>query len=426
MQLISISLRTLLTRLLIFSTLIFSIFFINPSFAENEIIVPVSSGDEITIEIFPAKGKYLILWLAPEYGIREGHRALARLLTQQNLEIWQANVVESLFMPQATSSLKKLNGQHVADLIKYAHKTSGKKIIVLGDSYASLSVLRGAHKWQEKKQNKPYLIGAILFSPYTFVSIPPLGQLPEYMPIVSATNIPMMIYQAKRGGTYSQFKTLITKLEQHGSPVYTRFLPNIMSLFYEDKPTEIMIEQVRPIANNIKKMIPILEKYTVPAKPVALKKPHKIRSGIDIYLKEYKGFISPLAIKLEDTNGNVIEKNNYKGQVTIINFWATWCPPCVQEIPSLNRLKKKMHGLPFELISINYAEEKKTILEFMKKVNVEFPVLLDKDGGFAKKWNVITYPSTFIIDKEGKIKYGVNAAIEWDNPEFIKKIKDLL
>lgn len=85
-----------------------------------------------------------------------------------------------------------------------------------------------------------------------------------------------------------------------------------------------------------------------------------------------------------------------------------------------------MKGLPFELISINYAEDKKTILEFMKKVNVEFPVLLDKNGDFAKKWNVIAYPSTFVIDKHGKIKYGVNAAIEWDKPEFIQKIKSLL
>ena len=199
-----------------------------------------------------------------------------------------------------------------------------------------------------------------------------------------------------------------------------------MSLFYEENPTNKMIEQVKPISINIKKIIPVLEKHRVPAKPIALKSSTKIKSGIDIYLKEYKGVITPLAIKLEDAHGNTIEKNDYKGQVTVINFWATWCPPCVQEIPSLNRLKKKMKGLPFELISINYAEEKKTILEFMKKVNVEFPVLLDKDGGFAKKWNVITYPSTFIIDKEGKIKYGVNAAIEWDDPEFIKKIKALL
>lgn len=85
-----------------------------------------------------------------------------------------------------------------------------------------------------------------------------------------------------------------------------------------------------------------------------------------------------------------------------------------------------MSGLPFELISINYAEDKETILEFMKKVQVDFPVLLDQDGNFARQWNVITYPSTFVIDKNGKIQYGVNAAIEWDNPELIKKIKTLL
>ena len=85
-----------------------------------------------------------------------------------------------------------------------------------------------------------------------------------------------------------------------------------------------------------------------------------------------------------------------------------------------------MADLPFELISINYAEDKKTILEFMKKVNVEFPVLLDQNGNFARKWNVITYPSTFVINKEGNIIYGVNAAIEWDSPEFIQKLKSLL
>lgn len=427
MKFVSTLFSFILTHTLIFSIVLLSSFFLaKTSFAGNEIIVSVSSGDEISVEVFPAKGKYLIVWPAPEYGIRSGHRSFARLLVQQNIEIWQVNIIESLFLPQGSSSLKKLSGAHVADIIHYAHKTTGKKIIVMGDSYAAINTLRGVHKWQEKKQTAPYLIGAILFSPHTFSSIPPLGQLPEYMPIISATNIPIMIYQAKRGGTYNQFNSLLEKLEQHGSPVYTRLLPNIISLFYEENPTDEMIEQVKPISINIKKMIPILEKHHVPAKPIALKSSTKIKSGIDNYLKKYKGVITPLAIKLNDAHENTIIKNNYKGQVTIINFWATWCPPCVQEIPSLNRLKKKMKGLPFELISINYAEEKKVILKFMKRVNVEFPVLLDKDGDFAKQWNVLTYPSTFIIGKDGEIKYGVNAAIEWDDPEFIKKIKDLL
>ena len=392
----------------------------------KELIVPVTSGDEIIIEHFPAQGKYLMLWLAPEYGIRTSHRSLAQMLNKQNIEVWLGNIVESLFLPQSSSSLKKLNGNHVADIIEYAHKTTNKKIIVVGDSYASLNALLGAHQWQQRQRSKKYLIGAILFTPYTYSTIPPLGQLPEYMPVISATNIPIMIYQAKNSGNIGQFGFLVEKLQQHGNPVYTRLVPKVMSLFYKNELSEKMQHQINSLAGNIKKMITLLEKHVVPDKPIPLKKSKTRKSGLDIVLKDYQGKIKPLPIKLKDVYGNTIFKKSYKGKVTLINFWATWCPPCVQEIPSLNRLKNKMAGLPFELISINYAEDKQTILNFMKKVNVEFPVLLDQEGNFAKKWNVITFPSTFIIDKEGKIQYGVNAAIEWDDPEFIKKIKSML
>ncbi|MFK5915089.1 MAG: TlpA disulfide reductase family protein [Woeseiaceae bacterium] len=408
------------------NTLILGILISNLCFAESEIVIPVSSGDEITIEKFPASGKYLMLWLAPEYGIREAHRSMAKMLTKQNIEVWQSNITESLFLPQSSTSIKRLDGEIVADLIEYAHKLTGKKIIVAGDSYATIIALLGARQWQQRKQITPYLIGAILFSPYMYASIPPLGQQPEYMPIVSATNIPIMIYQAKNGGNIGQFDSLVEKLQQHGNPVYTRMTPKIMSVFYEKNPTADMKRQVKPLSVNIKKIIPLLEKQTVPFTPIKIKKHQEHPSGIDIYLKKYTGSSSPIAIKLKDAYGKDFIKNNFKGQVTIINFWATWCPPCVLEIPSLNRLKNKMEGLPFELISINYAENKKTILEFMKEINVEFPVLLDKDGSFAKRWNIITYPSTFVIDKKGNIKYGVNAAIEWDDPELIKKLKSLL
>ncbi len=411
---------------LIFSFLIStSIFFTNTGSAE-EIIVPVTSGDEITIEQFPAEGKYLMLWLSPEYGLRDGHRSLAKILSDQNIEVWLGNILESLFIPLSSSALKKLNGSHVADIIEYAHKMTNKKIIVVGDSYAALNALTGANQWQQKQINDNYFIGAVLFTPNTFATIPPLGQLPEYMPIISATNIPIMIYQAKNNGNIGQFDSLVEKLQQHGNPVYTRLVPKAMSLFYNNEAAKKMLPQVKTLAKNIKNMITLLEKHTVPEKPIAYKKSKIIKSGLDIVLKKYKGKIKPLPIKLKNAYGKTIVKNSYKGQVTIINFWATWCPPCVQEIPSLNRLKQKMAGLSFELISINYAEDKKTILDFMKKVKVDFPVLLDQDGSFAKKWNVITYPSTFVINKEGKIIYGVNAAIEWDNPEFIKKLKSLL
>jgi len=396
------------------------------SLAEDEIIVTVSDEEDITIEHFPSSGKYLMIWLAPEYGIRPAHRSLAKMLSKQNIEVWLSNIVESLFLPQSSQSIKQLDGKYVADLIESAHKLTGKKIIVAGDSYAALSALSGAHQWQQRKNTESYFIGAVLFSPYTYAYIPPLGLSPEFMPIVSATNIPIMIYQAKGSASIGQFNLLLEKLQQHDNPVYTKFMPDIMGLFYKEEPTIEMKNNVKLLPRNIKKMISVLEKYNVPSKPIPLKRLADNKSGTDIFLKEFKGHNTPMAIKLTDAYGNTVIRDDYKGKVTLVNFWATWCPPCVQEIPSLNRLKQKMSGLAFELISINYAEDNKTILDFMKKINVEFPVLMDQDGNFAKKWNVITYPSTFVIDKNGKIIYGVNAAIEWDDPEFIEKIKSLL
>jgi len=395
-------------------------------FAEDEIIVPVSNGVEISVERFHAKGKHLILWLAPEYGLRAAHRSVAKMLSQQNIEVWQSNIAESLFLPRGSTTLKNLSGNYVADLIEMAHKETGKKIIIVGDSYATLLALRGAHQWQQRHIKTPYFIGAILFTPYTYARIPPLGQLPEYMPIVSATNIPIMIYQAKNNGNSGQFKTLVEKLQQHGNPVYTRITPKVMSLFYEEDVTDEMRNQVKPLPLNMKKMISILERNKVPTTTIPLKLNHSNKRGLDIQIKEYKGKISPIAINLENAYGKKIIKNDYKNQVTVINFWATWCTPCIKEIPSLNRLKDKMQGSKFELISINYAEDKKTILDFMDKVKVDFPVLLDQEGAFANKWNIIAYPSTFVIGKDGKIKYGVNAAIEWDSPEVITEIKALL
>ena len=414
--------------LYLFFTLLFSatIFYANICSAENDYVVSVSSNAEISVDRFPASGKYLILWLAPEYGLRAAHRSMAKTLTQQGIEVWQANLAESLFLPRGSTSLKNMNGDYVAKLISHAYKTTGKKIVVVGDSYASLNVLRGARKWQQQQHKKQYLIGAILFSPYTYAKVPPLGQLPEYMPIISASNIPIMIYQAKNNGNGGQFNTLVEKLQQHGNPVFSRITPKVMSLFYEEEITDDMRQQAKPLAKNIKKMISVLERHKVPTTTIPLKVRKSNKRGLDIELKEYKGQIKPISINLNNAFGEKVVKTSYKGQITIINFWATWCTPCIKEIPSLNNLKNEMKDHPFELISINYAEDKKTILDFMKKVKVEFPVLLDQKGAFANKWNIIAYPSTFVIGPNGKIKYGVNAAIEWDSPEVIQKMKDLL
>ena len=85
-----------------------------------------------------------------------------------------------------------------------------------------------------------------------------------------------------------------------------------------------------------------------------------------------------------------------------------------------------MQDRPFELISINYAEEPQQIRAFLDMVQVDFPVLLDRDGSYSARWNVLVYPATFVIAADGNIAYGVNGAIEWDSREVTGKLEALM
>lgn len=403
--------------------LCFCLFFLFSISGAEEITLPDS---DILAERYPAKGEYLFVWFAPEYGFRETHRALAKRLAEVGIEVWQSNIVTSLFMPQSTSSVRQLDGSYGADLVEYAHKTTGKKILVGGDSYATTTALLAARKWQEREIQSPYLVGAILFSPYGYTSIPKLGEDPEYMPIMEATNIPIMIYQAGDSAIISQFDDVMERLQQHGNPVYWKRMPGIMSLFYQVPPTQGMIDQADGIPASVNQMIALLDRHTVPGTPVPMNRRGEQQTGIDVALKTFGANQKPLPIRLETMQGSTFDLADYRDQVTLINFWATWCPPCIEEIPSLNRLKNKLSGKDFQLISINYAEDRQAVVEFMEKIDVEFPVLLDYNGETAGKWNVISYPSTFVIDKNGDIAYGVNAAIEWDSPDVIEKMEALM
>lgn len=411
-----------LVRILLLATLALQLSFANA----EELSLAISDEVEVLVDRYPAKGDYLILWLAPEYGFRQAHRSMAQRLSRQGIEVWQIDIAESLFMPRGTASLKQLDGRYTADLIEHAHHASAKRIVLAGDSYAAISALRGARQWQDRQSAQAVLLGAVLFTPYSYAYIPALGQEPEYLPVIESTNIPLLIYQAKKSATFNRFNELLEKLRGNESPIYTRLVPDVMSLFYQEPPTSSMQKNAQTVSTGLKPMLALLARHEVPARPIPLKRQAIARSGIDIYLKTFAGKAQPAPISLIDIDGNAMVKNDFGGNVTLVNFWASWCPPCVEEIPSLNRLQRKMAGRPFELISINYAEDKATVAEFLQRVRVEFPVLLDSTGDYARQWKVISYPSTFVIDASGQIRYGVNAAIEWDSPEVIQKLESLM
>ncbi len=394
------------------------------------------ADQEMQVRRFTAQGsaenKYLILWLTPGFGEAEREYQLASELAQRGVEVWYLDLAESLFLPTGTSTLRAMDGRYVAGLIRAAHEQTGKKIILVTHGYGSLPALRGARLWQQDfyqdttAAQKPYFSGAILFSPELYSYIGQPGVDPVYDPIASASNIPVMLYQAGKRGNRWQLEKNLAQLQAGGAQVYLKVLPGVTGVFYKKDTSAETMNLLKVLPEQLINVMRMLDKVPLPDKVATLTKNNqKTGKQLSLILMPYKGNPKPNSLNLDNSKGEHVLRNNYRGKVTLVNFWASWCGPCVEEIPSLNRLRKQMKDLPFELISVNYAEDRQHIAEFLKQVKVDFPVLLDSDGRVASQWKVLVFPATFVIGRDGKIVYGVNGAIYWDSPEVINTLKAL-
>jgi thiol-disulfide isomerase/thioredoxin len=142
-------------------------------------------------------------------------------------------------------------------------------------------------------------------------------------------------------------------------------------------------------------------------------------------LKKWTGGAPP-PLALEDINGQQRQLADYRGKVVVLNFWATWCAPCIEEMPSFERLAAQLADEPFALVTVNFGEKPARITPFLKKINVDVPVWLDTDMRASKAWVKRGLPTTYIIDADQNIRYQVLGELAWDAPEVKAKIQELL
>lgn len=130
--------------------------------------------------------------------------------------------------------------------------------------------------------------------------------------------------------------------------------------------------------------------------------------------------------QLEDNSGNKVSLSSLRGKVVMINFWATWCPPCRAEMPSMEKLNQAMAGEDFVMLAINIEENGRTaVAEFLKNSPHSFPILYDEEGVVQKLYGVYKFPESFVIRKDGIIDDKVIGAIDWAHPETIAYFKEL-
>jgi len=124
------------------------------------------------------------------------------------------------------------------------------------------------------------------------------------------------------------------------------------------------------------------------------------------------------------TGGSVSNKD-FAGKITLLNFWATWCPPCRAEMPSIERLYTAMQGKRFQIIAVNAGEHRAQVASFIEKNKYTFPIYLDESNTLSSLFAARGIPSTYLLNKEGKIMAARIGAMEYDQAELIKLFKDM-
>lgn len=128
---------------------------------------------------------------------------------------------------------------------------------------------------------------------------------------------------------------------------------------------------------------------------------------------------------LKDIDGNEHRLSNYRGKVVLVNFWATWCPPCRDEMPSMDRAYKKFKKAGMVILAIDIGEDEDDIFKFTADYPVSFPLLMDKDSSVIRQWAVTALPTTYIVDPAGRLFYRAVGGREWDDDALITQLMSL-
>jgi peroxiredoxin len=132
-------------------------------------------------------------------------------------------------------------------------------------------------------------------------------------------------------------------------------------------------------------------------------------------------------LRLTSLQGEEVDRESHRGRVILVNFWATWCPPCVEEMPSLERLHRTLGAEGLVVLGVSVDEDGRALQDFVKRARVTFPILRDPGGRkAAAAWRTTGWPETFVIDGTGRIVRKVIGPARWDTPEAIAWFRGLL
>jgi thiol-disulfide isomerase/thioredoxin len=386
--------------------------------------VRLPDGTDVPVTVHEAAGDTVLLWLPSGIPGAAPDAALADKMRALSIEVWRADVLEARFLPALESSLEQVPASDIAALIDAA-RANGKRVTLLASARAGLLALRGAHAWQAAHPGAPGLDGAILLHPNLYLGPPEPGREAEFHPVATRLRLPVHIIQPEKSPWRFRLDALRLALERGGARVTVQFLSGVRDRYYfradatpeEEAETAHLPAHIRAAMERLRST----KSARPAATPAPTAKPPMNRSGVR-GLQPYRGDPTPPPLQLADLDGRRQDLAQLHGRVVLVNFWASWCPPCVREMPSMQRLKEKLADRPFTILAVNMAESDQEVRAFLARMKVDFPVLMDADGAVLKRWKVFVFPTSFVLDAQGRIRLGVFGEVEWDSPEVMERL----
>ncbi|VAW70850.1 hypothetical protein MNBD_GAMMA12-320 [hydrothermal vent metagenome] len=413
----------------------------NPTVKEVTINITQDFAIPVTQTIFPGN-KTLIVWIPSEFGSAPvKQEKIAHSLSKRGVDVWHLDLHSAYFIQRNRNSVDKFQPEHISIIIQKATTQGYSKIILTGSAGAARPILRTARYWQKQVQAKTnriqttqhpkhqnILSGIILFHPSLYESRPDAGKEARYIPETYATNTPVYIIQPTYSTAIYRIRTLLKALRTGGGQVWVHVLQNIKDGFQfsverHQRPIDIKTRQLLPsyMIRAIKYMSTAPGPNTVAKLPKARKKSKDTFPG----LKPYKGQ-TIRSLTLNNINKKPVSIKMFKGEVLLVSFWASWCPPCVHEMPSINRLARHFKGRKFRVVSVNIGESKAKIRQFLGKHSLLGEILMDPTLKAYRKWKIYVIPSNFIIDKNSNIRYTSVGAVDWDTKNIRHTINKLI
>ncbi len=131
--------------------------------------------------------------------------------------------------------------------------------------------------------------------------------------------------------------------------------------------------------------------------------------------------------RLTASDGRQISLADFRGKMVMVHFWATWCPPCVEEMPTLDKLNNALKGTDFVMLTVSVDESGvEAVAPFMLRNRLSLPVLFDPGGEVAGRYGTFKFPETYIVDREGVVRFKVIGSRDWAEPANIQSMRELV